>query len=184
MSSHAKDRSRWAQFSESSLGQNLWSIDAVSAVLALAVIIPLGMWQPVFVKSVAPLYAELALGGAVLAVSLTVLSVFAAISSDDYLAIVSASVGMKEVIRPYRVVAYVSGVLIIETLLGAIVWQLAFEWSKVWLIGIGTALSVWAVVGTCQLVSITVGHVQTRTELPQIRTSAREAMKRLNSGEK
>ena len=54
-----------------------------------------------------------------------------AISSDDYLALVSASVGMDEAMRPYRVVAYVSGGLIIENLVGAILWPLALDWSKV-----------------------------------------------------
>lgn len=83
--------------------------------------------------------------------------------------------------RPYRVVACVSGGLIIETLVGAILWPLAFEWSKVWLVGLGTALSVWAVVGTCQLVKTTAEHVRMRTEMPEIRSAAREAIRKQNS---
>jgi hypothetical protein len=71
MTTQGESQSKWKQFSDSPLGQNIWSFDAVGSAVALAATVSIGMWQPALGRVVTPLYAELALGGAVLAVSLT-----------------------------------------------------------------------------------------------------------------
>lgn len=88
---------------------------------------------------------------------------------------------MREAFRPYRVVALVSGALILIALAGAITWPIALDWTKAWLLALSSGLSACAVIGTCRLVGITVDHVEKRTHLPEIRQATRDAMRERNA---
>lgn len=122
--------------------------------------------------------ALLAIGGAdvaVLGVVLVGVQLFISSLEPDYELALSFQGGIKGAIRPYLTVAAVAGAGAVVALVAAITWSLAP--SAFMGVNLATAvlLTVWSVVGTVQLVDISVFHLEQRSNLKIAQAKAERA---------
>lgn len=123
------------------------------------------------------LIAEAAMGITILAVVLTALSILVAFLNENYLYLIRKSRGsIAAAIAPYRTLSVVGGTATIFALVGLFVWPVAPTLVKAALFGLASGFSMWALVGTIQLVGITARHGQLRARMPEIRESAERAI--------
>lgn len=119
------------------------------------------------------LLVEAGLGLAVLAVVLTALSILVAFLGEEYVLVLrKVGGGVAGAVRPYKVVSVISGTTAVVSLLGALAWDLWPTLQPLFLAA-GTALTVWSVVGTIQLVHLTAIHGGYRARIPEIREAFR-----------
>lgn len=110
------------------------------------------------------LFAEAALSIALLAIVLTALSIFVVFLGEEYQAILRETPrGLSGAFRPYVLVAWISAIATLLCLLGALAWPVSAWWLKALVLGSGTWLSAWALLGTTQLLGITAFHGEMRS---------------------
>jgi hypothetical protein len=126
------------------------------------------------------LLAAGAAGVALLAVVLTALSILVAFLSTEYVALLRRTTdGIEGALRPYQVVAFLSGALAVLGFGAALLYPAVSgpNWRSVILAIVG-GLSVWAIAGTVTLVNLTAWHGLMRSRMPEIPEAARDAFKK------
>ena len=119
------------------------------------------------------------LGIAVLAVVLAALSILVAFLSEDYAKILAAvKPGVSGAIRPYAQTALVSGLTTLVSVTGLFFWPIAPPWGRALILAAALGLTVWAVVGTVELVGITAKHGRLRARLPEIEDAYHDAKRK------
>lgn len=116
--------------------------------------------------------AEAALGIALLAVALTALAILVGLMGEEYLLILNrVPGGVQGALLPYRVVAFVSGLTPLLALTSLLLWGLEVNlplpgwFRQAFALAVTTGLSVWAIIGTIQLVGVTADHGEDRASL-------------------
>jgi hypothetical protein len=122
---------------------------------------------------------SIGLGIAVLAVVLAALSILVAFLTEDYAQILaSAKPGVSGAIRPYAETALVSGLTTVVSVAGLFFWPIAPAWGRALTLAVALGFTVWAVVGTVELVGITANHGRLRARLPEIEDAYHEAKRK------
>jgi MFS family permease len=156
--------------------QTRWSYILVSSDCAAAVLVALA----VYISSVeVPRLRETHLfdvtagiSVAILAVVIAAFAILAAFLTDEYSLVIKETLGdARRAFEPYTVVACVSGAAAFASLAGIFVWSVAPGWAQSLIMALASGLSMWAVVGSVQLVGITAMHGRHRARVPEIRAA-------------
>lgn len=147
------------------------SIDFILAVLIFVGVFVASLFLPeIQQQGRTLLLVEAGLGVAVLAVALTALSILVAFLGEEYVRILrQTELGIAGAIRPYRVIAVVSGSTTLAALVSILLWQVPGPDLRGLAVALSSGLAVWCVVGTVQLVGITAKHGEYRGRVPEIR---------------
>jgi hypothetical protein len=116
------------------------------------------------------------LGGAILAVILTALSILVAFLGEEYVALLEKSVTIKGAILPYRQMAGVAGTLALVSVLGLILGASVRDWGRDVISATTCGLAVWTVIGTVQIVNITAKHGSRRARMGEIHEAGLRAV--------
>jgi hypothetical protein len=153
------------------------SADVIAGTLAAAVLIVVLYFAPSTSGGTGLLSTEAVVGGAVLAVCLTALAILVAFLGDDYIALLEKSVTIKRALLPYQVVATISATSVIAALVSILAWGFSKSWGHIFSIATVSGLSISAVIGTVQIVNLTVRHGVRKARLTdEIRRAARSAV--------
>jgi hypothetical protein len=136
-----------------------------------------GYFEPATIARPPLLITEAAIGGTVLAVSLTALAILVAFLGDEYIALLERSSTVKKAIVPYQVVAFFAAALVLSAIAGDAMWGTGNSWVRDVFGSLSTGLAAYAVIGTVQIVNITARHGNRRARIPAIRDKGRRAMK-------
>lgn len=151
-----------------SVGRLLGSFsDYAAFVLTFAGVMCLTHFQPKALgQGPGILGSEVTVGLAVLGVVLASMAVLVTFMSDEYLLLLwTTKAGLRGVIRPFKVVALAGCAATIAALASAFAWTVLTELGRSLVFALCSALTVWALVGTVQLVYITAGHGERRAVL-------------------
>lgn len=160
-----------------------WSVQSVDTAIGTAAGVLAGIAghsvHGLLAHATNVVYAEIALAAAILAVVLTALSVLVAFLGDEFVAFLRTSgIGVEGAMRPYKVTAVISSLGVVVGLGTAIAWSVADPWTRDVLFATSTGLTVWAVVGTAQLIFLTAWFGQLRARIgPEVRAAARQALR-------
>jgi len=112
-----------------------------------------------------------AIGIAVLTVVLALYAVLATFLVEERYARVlrDTRLGIEGAFRPYAEIAAVSGLTAVAAIAGLFFWPIAPAWAKSFFLATSLGLSVWAIVGTVELVGITSSHGRFRARVPELR---------------
>jgi hypothetical protein len=125
-------------------------------------------------SGVTVLFAEMALGAALLAVVLGALAILVTFFDEHYRQVLAAADnGMRGAMLPYQTVATVAGLATLTSLGTAVIWPALPWWAQTALWGVATWFVVWALVGTVQIVNITAFHGDQRGRLLEAISQAR-----------
>jgi len=117
-------------------------------------------------KAVEALLVEGGLGVAILAVVLGALAILVSFLGEEYLVVLERTPGgAAGAFLPYKIVAVVAGFSTLACFISAFTWSLCPGWLQAAGLGLATFASVWALVGTVQLVFITADHGMDRFDL-------------------
>ena len=121
-----------------------------------------------------------AVGIAILTVALALYAVLASFLSEDRYAqlLKETRLGVEGAFRPYGEIAAVSGLTTGVAIAGLFLWPIASPWAKSLLLSSALGLTVWAIVGTVELVGITSSHGRYRSRVPEL--EARRKQKAAN----
>jgi hypothetical protein len=125
-----------------------------------------------------------AIGIAVLTVVLALYAVLASFLTEDSYArlIRDTRLGIEGAFRPYGQIAKVSGSASVVAIGGLFLWPVAPPWAKSLLLATSMALSVWAVVGTVELVGITSTFGRYRARVPELKQREQQKQKKKAAG--
>lgn len=125
------------------------------------------------------LLIEAGLGVAILAVALTALAILVSFLGDEYLVVLErGDRGVSGAFFPYKAVAVISGIASLAAFASAFLWALSPLPIKAGLFATATLMTVWALVGTVQLVFITSNHGTDRAELMREMRDAEQKIRR------
>jgi|ERR1039458_2948375 hypothetical protein len=141
--------------------------DHEAFVVALVATLLLVHYKPgALDQATAALGSEVGVGLAVLGVVLASMAILVGLMGDEYLALMHATKrGVRGALRPYILVAIVAGLTIVASLAGLVGWSAYPEEGKAIALAVATALTIDATVGTVQLVYITAGHGDVRSQV-------------------
>jgi hypothetical protein len=117
-----------------------------------------------------------AVGIAVLTVVLALYAVLASfLGRDRYAGVLGdTKLGIEGAFRPYAVIAAVSGLTTGVSIAGLFLWPVAPPWAKSLLLASALGFSVWAIVGTVELVGITSTHGRYQARVPELKQQERK----------
>jgi hypothetical protein len=110
------------------------------------------------------------------AVSLTALAILVAFLKESYVKLLEESIGLKAAFRPYKVISRVAGAAVLIAGTAALLWADLRWWAKAWTFSLASGAATWALVGTVQLVTITIKHGELRMRMPEIKEAARAVL--------
>lgn len=120
---------------------------------------------------------------AILAVVIAAFAILVAFLTDEYTLVVKEALGSpRAAFEPYAVVASVAGAAILASGAGIFLWVVCPDWLRAVLMGFATGLAAWSVVGTVQLVGITITHGRHRAMVPEIRATFEKAKRGAQKG--
>jgi hypothetical protein len=124
------------------------------------------------------LFAAAALGAAFLGVALTALAIIATFLDDHYRAVLkSAPGGVRDAFMPYAIVAAIAAIAVCSGLIGASLSPALPSQLNAVFLAVTVGSTVWAVVGTVQLVFLTVFHGVQRARLHETIQETAELLK-------
>jgi hypothetical protein len=112
---------------------------------------------------------------AILAVVIAAFAILVAFMTDEYSLIVKEALGSPTAaFEPYSAVAIVTGLAILASGAGIFLWPICGGTVKAALMGVACGLTAWSVIGTVQLVGITITQGRHKSMLPEIRATYRK----------
>jgi MFS family permease len=156
-----------------------WSPDFVLAAAAT-----LGSWLLVAYNTsieTSPVLVQLLLGFvgvgvAVTAVCLTSVSILVGGLGDRYLQILRHAGGLAAALRPFKLIAVVGTATVVASLVSALAWD-GGRLLRPGLFAVPCGLTVWATVGSAQVVFMIIFHGTQRHELEQMVADANRRLK-------
>ncbi len=113
---------------------------------------------------------------AILAVVIAAFAILVAFLTNEYTLVVKEALDSpRAAFEPYAVVAAVSGAAILASGAGIFLWPVCPDWLRAALMGIASGFTTWSVLGTVQLVGITITHGRHKAMVPEIRASYEKA---------
>jgi hypothetical protein len=120
---------------------------------------------------------------AILAVVIAAFAILVAFLTDEYTLVVKEALGSpRAAFEPYAVVASVAGAAILASGAGIFLWAVCPSWLRAVLMGLATGLTTWSVLGTVQLVGITITHGRHKAMVPEIRATHEKVKREAQKG--
>lgn len=160
--------SRWSKYG--SVGSIIWSVDFIYGIPVGVALGAIPTFSPVASDgAVAILITFAGVLVAIAAVILAAVTLFATLMDETYrLALESTRGGIRGAVRPYLAVALVSGGGILTSLAAALGWPALprhFSWLHWLTFSVPASLTMWAIIGSVQLVGLGNYHIERRAEL-------------------
>jgi hypothetical protein len=115
---------------------------------------------------------------AILGVALVVMQLFVALLDPDYALAIDEVGGVRQATRPYLIVSFVAGAGAVVAIAAAVIWGLLPAPGCGAMLAASTWLTVWTIVGTVQLVGLSLFHSDMRSKLALAEARARAARSR------
>jgi len=162
--SHFENRSAFGPATRSWVRDTTMSPDFVLGVLAVV-----AAWITIYASqslqdSAVPvqlLYGFIALGVAVLGVSLTSVAILVGGLGDQYLQILDKAGGIRAALQPIKTVATVGAVTVAASVCGALLWTVGYQ-LRPGAFAIPAGFAVWTFVGALQVVNLIAFHGEQR----------------------
>lgn len=117
-------------------------------------------------NAVVILVTDVLLGAALLAVVLAALAILVTFFDDYFRKVIEVTTGgVQALLLSYQIVAVVGGAAAATGVFGATLWPVLPHWLKATTLGVVTQTTIWAVVGTYQLVGLTIFLGRERSRL-------------------